>query len=167
MKTLVYISPHGLTVPFSPGNNPDCFITEETVQEAIEQLCIGVQTTATPGFTFGRSGSLPTNTWLLADTVPSNNAGRLIFLYNAAILAIYAVNEINAAFSLGTYQHDGLGSTYTLKHTLTFLASEKTKFDILATPVPVTTGLRMGMKITNNNGKNVAAGLIIRGSLTV
>ena len=44
-----------------------------------------IANSASPGFTYGRSGNLPSSTWLLNDTVPCNQSGRVNYLNNCFI----------------------------------------------------------------------------------
>lgn len=124
---------------------------------------------SSPGFTYGLSGNVPNNSWLLCDTVPSNKSARPVFLYNATLLSVYIMNETEShTFTLGIYEHEGLGSTFTLKHTTTFpgggSSADRIVFDNLAVPVALTTGKALGIKVTSGSGKNITAGLLIKGN---
>jgi len=157
-----YIGPHALTLPFDPDNDPDCILTSETTQEAIEELCGYIAISASPGFTWGRSGNVPAGSWLLNDTVPSNLTGRNIFLYNGQIEMVYTSNEITSTYDLSIYEHDG--TTYTLLTTIS-LISGKSIENYLATPISITNGKELAAKIETGSAKNVTAGLLLRGTL--
>lgn len=159
----IYISPHGLTVPFDPDNDPDCSLTSETTQEAIEELCRFTAISASPGFTWGRSGNVTSGAWLLNDTVPSNLTGRNVFLYNAVIEMVYTTNEITNTYNLSIYEHDG--TVYTLLTTIS-LVSAKSVEVYLVPSVNVTKGKELAARVTSGSGKNITAGILMRGTLT-
>ena len=122
-----------------------------------------VSDNASPGFTFGKSGNVPSNTWLLNDTVPSNKSGRAIYLYNPSLEAVYIRVEIAATFDIEIYEHDG--TTYTLKHTINVVASRALD-TILTSPVTLTQGKELAVKITNGSAKNPVVGCQLRGTMT-
>lgn len=126
---------------------------------------------SSPGFTYGLSGNVSNGSWLMCDTVPSNKSARPIFLYNATLLSVFVMNEdFDDTFTLGIYEHQGIGSVYTLKHTTTFPGglgfADRIIFDNLAVPVALTTGKALGIQVTSGSGKNITAGLLIKGSRT-
>lgn len=159
----IYISPHALTIPYDPDNDPDCILTSETTQEAIDELCAYIFISASPGFTWGRSGNITAGSWLLNDTVPSNLTGRNIFLYNAQIEMIYTSNELVNTYDLSIYEHDG--TTYSLLSTISVVAAKSVE-SYLSTPVSITKGKELAAKIETGSGKNITAGLLMRGTLT-
>lgn len=135
-------------------NCDDIALTEEMVRQKSEA-------SASPGFSFGRSGNVSSGAWLQCETVPSNVTGRHIFLNDAKIKKIFVSNENANTFSIGIYEHDG--TTYTLLTTVSLTAERKKDFTV---DINITYDLELAMRITSGSCKNVVAGLLIQGSLT-
>ena len=133
---------------------------EEFVFEAI------VKSGPSPGYTWGRSGNLTDGAWLLNDTVPSDRTGRPLILTNPKLVAIGAKNEVTNTYTLGIYEHDGPGSVYTQKDTIVVTAT-RGNYKLLTTPIALTAGKELGMKVESGSCKNVEAFAIITGSKTV
>lgn len=136
-----------------------CAFGEDEVQGAIDALCQRVATSASPGFTWGASGNV-VNAWLLNDTVPSNKAGRPIFLNSAEIGNIFVANENINTFDVAIYEHVGVG-TEILLVTVNIVAARSAGFTV---SVPITTGKELGVKIVGS-AKNPVVSLIIKGTL--
>lgn len=147
--------------PFDPTNDPDCGLTSEDTQSAIEELCNRVSVSASPGFTFGDSGNISANSWLLNDTVPSNKTGRLIYLNNAIITSVFVSNENPNTFDVEVYEHDG--STFTLLYTLNVVASRQAKATGLT--IALTTDKELAIKIVGGSAKNPVVGLQLSGTI--
>ena len=143
--------------------NPDSCdsIDSENVQGAIEELCNEVATSASPGFTWGRSGNTPGNTWLLNESVPSDKTGRVIFLTSAKLEAIFVSNEIVSTFDIEIYEHDG--TTYTLITTISVVSLRSAIFNTGS--LSLTSGKELAMKLVNGSAKNIVIGAILSGSL--
>ena len=148
---------HARGTPFDNSTND--FISED-VQAAIEELANTVDTSASPGFTWGGSGNVTANSWLLNDTVPSNKAGRAIFLSNATLEYVFVRCENATTFNIEVYEHDG--ATFTLITTVTVTAARIGDFPIAS--IPITTGKELAMKLTNGSAKNPVVGCVLRGS---
>jgi len=116
---------------------------------------------ASPGFTWGRSGNCPANTWLLNDTVPSNTAGRRNFLNNARIIRVFVSNENINTFDIGVYEHTG--GAHSLLGTVSIVAARGADF---AVNLAVTTGSELALRVLSGSAKNVQAGLIMTGNLS-
>lgn len=131
----------------------DIAIIEEFVNQKISS-------SASPGFTWGRSGNITSGAWLQNDTVPSNVTGRHIFLKNARIKKVFISNEVVNTFTLDIYEHDG--STYTLLTTLTVTALRKLEASI---NVAVTYNKELAIAVGTGSCKNIVCGLLITGDL--
>jgi hypothetical protein len=140
------------TISCSDGDN---------VQEVLEDLCTGIETSASPGFTWGKSGTVTSNTWLWNESVPSNKSGRTIFLSNATLERVFVSNEQTSSFNLEIYEHDGV--TYTLLTTVSLLAARSTSVDVGS--IPLTTGKELAMRLVMGSGKNITAGVLLLGDL--
>lgn len=116
---------------------------------------------ASPGFTWGRSGNLPSGTWLQNDTVPSNTAGRRVFLSNPEIIKVFVSSEGVDTFDIGIYEHTGSG-TEVLLNTVSVVAARGGDFDVSISP---TTGKELAIRLETGSAKNVQVGLILIGDL--
>lgn len=152
-----FVSQVAGSTPFDDENVE--FVAGE-VQTALEQLD---KKSIPPGFTWGRSGQVPKNTWLLNDTVPSNKTGRRIFLFNAKIQKVFVSNENIGTFTIGIFEHSGLG-TEILLGSVTVTSKRSDDFDV---NFSATKGKELAARITNGSTKNPQVGIIIAGNLKV
>jgi len=134
----------------------------DDVQGAIDALKTKVAVSASPGFTWGRSGNVGSGSWLQNDSVPSNTAGRLIGLISAKMERIFIANENVNTFDLEVYEHDGV--TFTLLTTAVHTASRTSYVDLIP-PVAVTTGKMLAVKVSSGNGKNIVVGIVLSGTV--
>ena len=116
-------------------------------------------TYASPGFTFGKSGTVK-NTFLLCDTVPSNLAGRIIPA-NGQITEIFGACEDVTSGVITVYKR--VGAAFNPLTTLTFSSQRK---DIeYKTDVNVSAGDEIAAAVTTGTFKNLVFGFQVRGSL--
>lgn len=152
-----HFGPIAEAVPFD--NDTNGFIADD-VQAAIEEIANNVATTASPGFTWGKGGNVSANAWLLNDSVPSNKAGRRVFVSDATLEAVFVSSEEIDTFDIEVYEHDG--TTYTLITTVNIVAQRGAEFIIAS--LPLTTGKELALKIVNGSAKNPVAGAVIKGT---
>lgn len=150
-------TPVAETIPFD--NSTNGFVSED-VQAAIEEVANEVDTSASPGFTWGSSGNVTSGSWLLNDTVPSNKAGRSIFLTTATLEYVFVRCELASTFDIKVYEHDG--TTYTLITTVSIAAARSGDFVIAS--LPLTTGKELAMQLANGSAKNPVVGCVLKGS---
>jgi hypothetical protein len=153
------------SVPFDPTVSPSGNLTSDSVQGAIDELANRVAVSASPGFTWGRSGTVTANTWLSNDSVPSNTSGRTIFLNNATIEKIYVANEDPTILTLEFYHHDGSETNLTLIGQVTTTATRTNTFTV-SYSVPTGKQLAVKIKAGSNAAKNIVVGALLRGSST-
>lgn len=153
-------NPVAVEIPFDNDANG---FTSDNVQDAIEEINTGVQTTASPGFTFGRSGNLPANTWLQNETVPSNKAGHTVNLTAPIIQEITVSSEDIDTFNVGIYEHEGDEINLTLLTTVSIIAARGGTFTGLS--VSITAGRQLAARITDGSAKNVIVDLIVKGTI--
>lgn len=155
----IELPPIAEDVEFDPSNCEA--LTTDNVQEAIDELCNVVAVSASPGFTWGKSGNVSSNTWLLNDTVPSNKTGRVVFLNSATLEKVFVSNENVNTFDLEIYEHDG--TTFTLITTVSIVAQRAQSFTIAS--LALTANKELAVKLVNGSGKNVVCGCLLSGSL--
>lgn len=154
----VYKSPVAGTVPYDNSNSG---LTADEVQAAIDELATGGGSTASPGFTYGRSGTINAGAYLLNETVPSNVSGRTIFLNNAKITDISVATETDDTYTVSIEEHDGV--TYTVLTTVSIVAM-RTKV-ISGLSVSVTKGKQLAAKVSSGAAKNLVVNLQLRGTV--
>ena len=149
---------HAKGTPFD--NTTNGFIAED-VQAAIEE----VKSSASPGFSFGRTGVTGSGTYLQNETVPSNIAGRWVFINNAVVTSVFISNELITTFSVDIVYHDGNLVGVTLLGTVTVTADNGGSF-LVSWPVP--TGRQLAARVsasTANSPKNIICGLQLSGTV--
>jgi hypothetical protein len=155
------------TIPRS-GEVPTEFVSGipddiDNVQEFLEYLLTLVGLSASPGFTWGRSGNIVAGAWLLNDTVPSDRTGRTVFIYNGEAVQLFTSNEDISTYQLGLYEFDKNTSTYTQIAVIDVTNEYSNEVDL--TDVYVTKGLELGIKVESGSGKNITCGVLMKGTL--
>lgn len=128
------------------------------VQGAIEEI----GASASPGFSFGRSGNLgPSTVWLSCESVPSNKAGRYVYINNAEIVRVFVSNEIMSTFTLEILYHEGDEVGLTSLGTVTVVSARGGDF-VVSWNVP--TSNQLSVRLISGTAKNVVAGLELKGN---
>lgn len=162
-----FVTPVAESTPFEPNRNPQWggnagpsgIVSTET-QSAIEEVMFKAPgLISKPTFTFGRSGNLPNNTYLLCDTVPSNISSRVIMTANSVVTKIGYMNDGIGTFTLKIEEHNGV--TYTTIGTVSIVAS---RVGVFTVSFPATTGKALGVSISSGSAKNLVVGMIVTGN---
>lgn len=148
------------------GNVPfDNTVTNELVatdtQGAIDEISNTVATSASPGFSFGRASNVNTNTWLNCEGVPSNKAGRWVYINNAVITRVFVSNEQQTTFTVTVYYHDGNEINLTSLGSVTVSNAYGDSFDV---SFAVPTDKQLALRVTAGSARNVVAGLELQGT---
>lgn len=163
-KGYINSTPVAKQIPFDKDNDPNCSFTSETVQAVVEELCDRIATSASPGFTWGRSGTVTPNTWMLNDSVPSNTSGRTNFLLNAEIQKVFVANEdATAGITLGIYSHEGDEVNLTLLGTVITAAARSNIFTVVY-PIALNKQIAIRVLPGSATAKNIVVGVLIKGS---
>jgi hypothetical protein len=132
-----------------------------TTEVTLEQLLDG-GSGASPGYTWGRAGTTTAGTWLLNEGVPSNKAGRTVFLATPIIYQLYSATEDLDTYVLTFYSHDGNSVNLTSLGTLTVTASRTGTSTV---SLSFTSGKQLAIELTSGSAKNIVAGVIIKGTV--
>jgi len=154
---------HAASTPLD-NTTIDCLDTAETVQEGFEEMCIklgNINNTSTPGFSFGRSSNVNNGTWLLCETVPSNKAGRYVYINNAVIETVFVGSETISTYDLEIYAHDGDSVNLALLGTVSIVSSRGGAFSL---GQAVATNKHLAIKLVNGSARNIVAGLELSGT---
>jgi len=133
-------------IPFD--NDSNGFLSED-VQGAIEEI----GASASPGFSFGRSGTLNQNTWLRRPgNVPSNRAGVTIGINNPIITSVACANRNVETYEVEIYEHEGNSVNLTLLGTVTVVGKTS---DVFTVNFPATKGKQLAVRLGNTSTGNV------------
>lgn len=156
----VYKSDVARSVPFDNSTNG---FASTDVQSAIEEIIDPASSggSATPAFTFGRSGNVNGNTYLLNEAVPSNIAGHTVKLTGAIIKTVTLANENVNTFDVSFYHHDGNETALTLLGTVSCVAARTAVFNV---NIALTTGRQLAAKVSLGTAKNLLVDLIVKGT---
>lgn len=150
------VTPVASEIPFD--NSTDGF-TSDNVQAAIEEI----GASASPGFSFGRSGGLLASTWLQVDGgVPSNSAGRFIPINNPVVSLFFCSSDTSSTFTLTLYSHDGNAVNLTALGTLTITAALGGSTGTISWPT--VKGKQLAVRLTSGSANNLVAGVILKGT---
>lgn len=152
--------PDAIDVDFDPTGTD---LVSTNTEDAIKELVTAVGVSASPGFSFGRSGNTTNNTWLqTVGGVPSNKAGITVALQNPEITEIYVANEDINTFDISVYEHDGDEINLTLVGTVSIVAARSNTFSVALT---LTSGKQIATRLTSGSAKNVNVGLQLKGNV--
>jgi hypothetical protein len=153
-------TPEADGVGFDPGATT---LTSDNTGDAIRELAVTVGVSASPGFSFGRSGNVTAGTWFsTVGGVPSNKAGITVALSNPEVTKVYVANEDISTFDVEVYEHQGNEIGLTLIGTVNVVASRSASFTV---SYAVTSGEQLAVKIVNGSAKNCNIGLQLKGNV--
>jgi hypothetical protein len=153
--------PVAIEVPFDNSTNG---FTAEDTQAAIEEVNTKVLTSASPGFSFGRSGVASAGTYLQCETVPSNVSGRWVYINSAFVKRVFISNELITTFKIEVLYHNGNGAGLTSLGTITITAANGGASTVnWSVPTNKQIAIRIAID-TPNAPKNVVCGLELSGS---
>lgn len=141
-------------------NSSNGFLSDN-VQDAIEEINDTVVSSASPGFSFGRASNINAGTWLQCETVPSNKAGRYVYITVPVIERLFVSNENISTFTIEIYEHEGDEVNLTLLSAHTVTSARGGDFIV---GVSATTGKQLALKLSSGNARNIVAGLELSGT---
>ena len=155
------------TIPFDNDSND--FVAED-VQGAIEELAENLDRSASPGFSFGRSGNVSSNSWLLRPGgVPSNRTGVTFGLYNGILDEISVGTENLETYTIEIIQHDGNEINSVSIASVSIVNLRKAVFSVgvdYTQTNPLVRNKQIAVKITSGSAKNIGVDLQLSGTNT-
>lgn len=151
--------PDAIDIDFDPTGSD---LVSTNVEDAIKETTSLTQVSASPGFTWGRSGNIPSNTWLLNDTVPSNKAGRTVALAGPEVTNVFVANEDINTFDIEIFEHQGDEVGLTSLGTVNIVSARSADFVV---SFPATKGRQIAIKLSSGSAKNCVVGLQLKGSI--
>lgn len=135
----------------------------------IEQLIGGaVANSVSPGFTYGRSGNVPAESWYINNEVVSNITGIPFGLQAGKILAVWAGSQLTATYDIEIYEHEGNEVNLTLLATINIVALTSaiiiptdTEFNQSADPSQFK---QIGCKLVNGSAKFPKVSIFLGGT---
>jgi len=144
----------------TPFDNDTNGFTSDNVQGAIEEI----GASASPGFSFGRSGNLSQNTWLRRPgNVNSNRAGVTVSISNPVIVELSCSNRNIETYDIEVYEHEGNQVNLTLLTTVSIVAARGGTFSL---NVSVTQGRQLAVRLGttfSGNVRDLGVDLILKG----
>lgn len=145
----------------TPFDNTSSTLTSDNVQGAIDELDNKVATSTSPGFSFGRASNVSSGTWLQCEGVPSNKAGRYVYITDPVIKKIFISSETISTYNIDVYEHEGDSINLTLLASSTVTAARGGVFTL---NVSTTSGRQLAILLSSGSARNVVAGLELSGS---
>lgn len=142
------------SVPFDNSTND---FESEDVQAALEEI----GASASPGFSWGRSGNNNSGTWLNNEGVASNRTGRFVFINNPELSFIFVSSRNQSTYTISVYEHEGNSINLTLLDSLTVTSS---RGGFKSTSISVTQGRQLAIQVTSGAGQDLVAGVILKGN---
>lgn len=135
------------------------------IEEMVKQYA---SISASPGFTWGESGNVSANSFLLNDGVPSNRSGRLVPLKNGFLKDIFVLNEINNNFDVQLLKRTGAGpniGAFTQLALVSLVGQRFKSFGIADFgDISLAFEDELAMRVINGSAKNIVCGVIIIGT---
>lgn len=136
--------------------------TSDNIGDTLKEIEDKVGVSASPGFSWGRSGNASTGTWLQNDTVPSNRVGRTINLVNPVITAVSIANRDVSTFTVAFYEHEGNSINLTQIGTVDIINARSLNAFV---NLPVTEGKQLAVRILSGAASNPVIGLQLSGEV--
>lgn len=134
--------------------------------DGVERPIESVGFSASPGFTWGRDGTIDTtftpNAYLNNDGVLSNRTGRVVAFVEPTIRKVLITQFDTTSFTVTISQHQGaqIGEVDLLSVMVTGRSGSAN------VSVPVTAGYQLAVRITAGSCKDPVVGVVLDGSLT-
>ena len=142
-------------------DNTTSGLIAEQVQAAIDEIVSLVSTSASPGFSFGRASNVNNGTWLQCEGVPSNKAGRYVYINSAEVATIFISTETVSTYDIEIYHHEGDEVNLTLIDTISVVSSRGGSF-VVGESVPTDT--QFALRLVNGSTRNIVSGLELSGT---
>lgn len=119
---------------------------------------------ASPGFVFGGVGDKTAGFWLTSEGIPSNVVGIPILFSDALVVQAAVGTEIEAAYRIGIYQHEGRGINLAKLGEFNVAANGEKRLELDIPIVYSSNNLQLACKIESGNTTNLKISLVIKGS---
>ena len=143
----------------TPFDNDSNGFTSDNVQDAIEEI----GASASPGFSFGRSGNVSSGTWLRRPgNVPSNRAGVTVPIANPTIVEISTSNRNIDTYTIEIVQHEGNLVNLVSLGTVTVISARGGTFTV---NFSTTKGQQIAVRLIGGGSvRDLGVDIVIRGN---
>jgi len=136
--------------------------SDVTTETTLRQLLDGGNGVS-PGFSFGRSGTTTSGTYLQTIAgVPSNKSNIPVNITLPKIVRITAGTEDLDTYTLQIYEHEGNEINLTLLTSISSVAVRSADSGVIS--VTMTSGRRLAAFLSAGSGKNLTVQLIVKGT---
>lgn len=132
----------------------------DNVQDAIEEI----GASASPGLSFGRSGSVSAGTWLRrVGEIPSNQTGIIVGIENPAVVRVLCSNRNVETYVVRVFEHDGNSVNLNLLGSVTVTAKRGDTFSV---NFPTTKNKQLAVQLFSSSGtvQDLGVDLILTGN---
>ena len=139
-------------------------LTATDIQGQLDEVANSA-TSASPGFSFGRNGSVTAGTWLRRPgNVPSNRAGVTIPIDNPVIREVSCSNRNIDNYTLEIWEHDGDLVNAALLGSISVTSARGGVFPV---NFPSTKGKQIAVRLATGGGsvRDLGADIIIKGNV--
>lgn len=126
----------------------------------LNELYIKADVSASPGFSWGKSGNINSGTYLDNDTVPSNRAGRLVPISSGYIAEISVACENPATGTLTIQTRSGAVFT-----DIASISLSAQRIKTQSYTVSVSKGDELAVYVSSGSLKNPVVGVVIKGEV--
>jgi hypothetical protein len=119
---------------------------------------------ASPGFVFGAVGDKTPGFWLTGEGIPSNIVGVPVLFGDGLVVKIAVGTEIDVAFTVGIYQHEGNGVGLIELGQSSFVIAGARR-QLLNLPIQyVSQNVQLAVRLLSGNTRNLKVSLVLKGS---
>lgn len=130
-----------------------------TGNSATDTIDFSVAASASPGFSWGRSGAIPANTYLLNDTVPSNITGRVVPLTTGTIRRAVIACGTASTFDVKVQKRSGVSFV-----DLFTVSVSAARTSVSTQSQSVTSGDELAVLVSSGSTDNLVVSLIMVGT---
>jgi hypothetical protein len=144
-----------------PFDNQGTDFLADNVQDALVESGVS----ASPGFSFGRSGLVGAGTWLnRPGNVPSNRAGVTIPVSSPVVREVSCSNRNVDTYTIEIYEHEGNLTNVVLLGSFTVTAARGATF---TTSLSTTKGKQIATRLSSSTGsvRDLGVDIVIKGGL--
>lgn len=120
---------------------------------------------ASPGFVYAAVGDKTNGFWLTTDGIPSNVCGIPVLFGDGVVVQAAVGTEVEANYTIGIYQHEGMGINLTQLGTFNILANGDKRVELDFPIQYSSTNIQLACRLESGNTTNLKVSLIVRGSV--
>lgn len=119
---------------------------------------------AGPSFVYGAVGDKTTGFWLTSEGIPSNVAGVPVLFNDAQVILAAIGAEVDAAYTIGIYQHNGMGDGLIKIGEFATTVGGPKRFTLLIPIQNVSPNVQLACRLELGDTTNLKVSLVVRGT---